>query len=588
MKNIVKLFRRIDQDFPFFSLKICAFSIIVGVLPLINIFAPKLIIEAFQTSHNISFIGQILALVLVLNTINVIMKEYYDTYFNLVFEAMTDKLLFELSEKSIRLPIEESDSKLVQDKLEAAHDSVFDLFGLYENLYMLSSALVTGLIAVFVLIRLNILLPILGLAIVFVNRIFVRLLKENELFRQKSDIPDNRIYRYFIEFSQDYKYSKDLKIYEGEEMILEKSKGFMDSMIKRSSLYFNRNGLYTGAMNIISNFGIIGALFYLTKRMVEKTISLGDFTLYFNSIIQLINTLNLLEKNYASLISINEKLNAYFDFMNLKERFDANKPYKKIEQPLIKVEFDHVYFKYPKSENYILKDLSFTIEEGETVALVGKNGAGKSTIVKLLCKFYEPTKGSILINGVNLEDLKTSDYYKILSPTFQDFRLFPFKLSENISGKKSSAITDAEISEIYESLKLLGIYDWVKKTPKGLDTYITTLFDDKGIEPSGGIGQKIALSRSMVHKGKFYIMDEPTSALDPRSEEDIFENMLEISKGHTSLFISHRLSSTRYADRIIVCDDGHIIENGNHKELMETDGLYKKMFETQAQLYIDD
>lgn len=585
MKNIVKLFRRIDQDFSHFSLKICIFSLILGVLPVINIFAPKLVIEAYQNDQNISFIGLILALVLIANTLTILLREYHDNYFTLVFESMTDKLLFELSEKSMALPIEDSDSKVVQDKLEAAHDAVFDIYGLYEVLYAVTSSIITGLISIFVLVRLNIFLPLIGLAIILINRIFVKLLKENELWRQKTDIPDLRVYRYFADFSQDFKYSKDLKIYEGEEMILEKSKAYMDSMAQRSTVYFNKNGLYTGAMNLTSNIGIVGALVYLTKRMVEKTISLGDFTLYFNSIIQLINTINLLQKNYATIIATNEKLYAYFDFMNLEERFDKDKEYKKINQSSIKVEFRHVYFKYPKSENYILKDCCFSIENGETVALVGKNGAGKSTIVKLLCKFYEPSMGEILINGVNIDDIKTSDYYEILSPTFQDFRLFPFRISENITGKRSENINSGERESIIESLKLLDIYDWVKNTPKSLETYITTLFDKEGIEPSGGIGQKLALARSMVHGGKFYIMDEPTSALDPRSEQDIFENMLKISRGQTSLFISHRLSSTKYADRIIVCENGHIIENGNHQDLMKEDGLYKKMFSSQAELY---
>lgn len=586
MKNIVKLFRRIDQDFSHFSLKILLFSLILGTLPVINIFAPKLVIEAFQNGQDISKIGLILALVLVSNMANMILREYYDNYFTLVFEAMTDKLLFELSEKSMRLAIEDSDSKIVQDKLEAAHDSIFDIYGLYEILYSVTSSFITGIIAVFVLIRLNVFLPLIGLLIIFANKVFVRLIKENELWRQKTDIPDLRIYRYFTEFSQDFKYSKDLKIYEGEDLILEKSKAYMDAMAERSTVYFNKNGLYAGFMNLTSNLGIVAALVYLTMRMVEKTISLGDFTLYFNSIIQLINTVNLSQRNYAQLIASNEKLKAYFDFMDLDERFDEKKEYEKIDPSYIKIDFDHVYFSYPKSESYILKDCSFTIENGETLALVGKNGAGKSTIVKLLCKFYEPTRGRILVNGVDIEDIKTSDYYKILSPTFQDFRLFPFKINENITGKRSSDILEGERKSMEESLDLLGIDSWVSNTPKKDETYITTLFDKEGIEPSGGLGQKIALSRSMVHGGKFYIMDEPTSALDPRSEEDIFENMLEISKGQTSLFISHRLSSTKYADRIIVCEDGHIIESGNHHDLMKEGGLYKKMFDAQAELYL--
>ena len=232
-----------------------------------------------------------------------------------------------------------------------------------------------------------------------------------------------------------------------------------------------------------------------------------------------------------------------------------------------------------------MRNCSFEIKDGETVALVGKNGAGKSTIVKLLCKFYNPTEGNIYINDVNIKDIKARDYYKILSPTFQDFRLFPFKISENILAKKEEDISSYDLEKVKDSTKLLGIDKWILSQENGYSTYLTTLFSDTGIEPSGGIGQKIALARSMSHGGRFFIMDEPTSALDPRSEQEIFENMLEISKGQTSLFISHRLSSTKYADRIIVCDGGHIIENGKHADLIHKNGLYKKMFESQRELY---
>lgn len=585
MRNIYRLFRRIDQDYKHFTLKVCLTSIVLGLLPIINIIAPKLIIDELSGDISLGILGLIVGVILLANTINSILKTYYNNYFELVFESMTDKMLFDLSEKSLRLPIEESDSKVVQDKLEAAHDAVFTLFGLSEVMNFAVTSIITGIFAIGVLIRLSIFIPLIGLVVIIANKKFVNLIKENEITYQKKHIPDIRVYRYFTDFSQDFKYSKDLKIYKGEDLILEKSKFYMDRMTERSIRYFNKNGIYQGLMNITSNATIVAQLIYLTYRLIKKTISLADFTLYFNSIIQLINTINLCQKNYAQVISANEKLNSYFEFINLKEQYDPGKDYVNIDDDKISIEFRNVTFKYPKSDKNTLKNCSFKIDNGESVALVGKNGAGKSTIVKLLCKFYEPSEGAILINGVDLRDISKEDYYKILSPTFQDFRLFPFRVNENITADKAENISEDKKEEIYKSLKLLGIYDWVTSLPKGDNTYLTNLFDEEGIEPSGGIGQKIALSRSMIHGGKFFIMDEPTSALDPRSEQDIFEKMLEISKGQTSLFISHRLSSTKYADRIIVCDDGFIKENGSHDDLMKEDGLYKKMFTTQAELY---
>ena len=190
------------------------------------------------------------------------------------------------------------------------------------------------------------------------------------------------------------------------------------------------------------------------------------------------------------------------------------------------------------------------------------------------------------MNGININDIDSRVYYKILSPTFQDFRLFPFRISENISGDLLEDMKDSDREKMDESFYLLNLKLWIDKLYYGKDTFLTYLFSEKSVEPSGGIGQKLALSRSMVHDGKLFIMDEPTSALDPRSEEEIFEKMLDISKGQTSIFISHRLSSTKYADRIIVCDNKRIIEEGNHNELMNSSGLYKKMYTSQAELYI--
>ena len=257
-----------------------------------------------------------------------------------------------------------------------------------------------------------------------------------------------------------------------------------------------------------------------------------------------------------------------------------------VDTSKICIRFDNVSFKYPASEDYVLKDATFEIKNGETVALVGKNGAGKSTIVKLLCKFYEPTEGNIYLNDINIKNINTKEYYKILSPTFQDFRLFPFRISENITGKLKDEISDKDYEKMDKSFDLLKLTSWIDKLVDKEDTFLTYLFSDESVEPSGGIGQKIALARSMYHEGKFFIMDEPTSALDPRSEEEIFENMLRISKGQTSLFISHRLSSTKYADKIIVCDKGRISEEGSHEELMKKNGLYKEMFTSQADLYL--
>lgn len=586
MKNIRKLFKEIDKVYPGFTFKIMIANLILGLLPLINIFAPKLIIDELMGARRISYCLGLGSLVLILGFIRQIGSRSLTNYLTLVFEDMFDKLTFKIAKKSLRLPIEKSDSKDIQDMMEQAHYAVEEMYNLYDIIIMVISAVITGFLSLGILIRLNPAIILLLVVLVLINKRIVKLIKENELKYQENNISDLRSYSFFANFAADLRYFKDIEIYDGQNLVLEKADFYQQEMIDSSTEYFNKNGIYSGIMNVSANGSIILTLIYLTYKLIDKTISLANFTMYFNSLIQVINATNLIQQNYAKVISVNAQLEVFFNFLEMEEGLLNKGEIAEIDTNEIRIRFENVSFKYPASENYVLKDASFEIGNGETVALVGKNGAGKSTIVKLLCKFYEPSEGTIYLNDIDIAKISTRKYYEILSPTFQDFRLFPFRISENITSKLKEEITDYEYKNMAKAFDLLNLSTWIGKQVEKENTFLTYLFSDKSVEPSGGIGQKLALARSIFHEGKFFIMDEPTSALDPRSEQEIFENMLKISKGQTSLFISHRLSSTKYADRIIVCDKGKITENGTHDQLIKQDGLYREMFTTQAELYV--
>lgn len=586
MKNIIKLLNLIEKYYKGFTVKIMGLNIIMGLIPLINIFAPKLIIDELMGDARLSYLLMVGGGVLVLGFIREISSRALNNYLTLVFESMSDILTFSIAEKSLRLPIEKTDSKEIQDMMEKAHYAVWEMYNLYEVIVLVISAVITGIMSLGILLSLNFYIIILLIILVLINRKIVKLIRENELKYQETNVTDMRSYRFFADFASDLRYFKDIEIYEGQKLVLEKADKYQQKMVESSTDYFNKNGIYNGLMNVSANGSIILTLIYLSYKLITRTISLSNFTMYFNALIQVINATNLIQQNYAKVISVDAELKVFFDLMEMEEGLLDKGHIDHIDTSEVKIRFDKVSFKYPKSENYVLKDASFEINNGETVALVGRNGAGKSTIVKLLCKFYEPTEGNIYLNDINIKDIHTQEYYKILSPTFQDFRLFPFRISENITGKLKDEIDDKDYDKMSKSFDLLNLASWIDKLVDKEDTFLTYLFSDESVEPSGGIGQKIALARSMYHEGKFFIMDEPTSALDPRSEEEIFENMLKISKGQTSLFISHRLSSTKYADKIIVCDEGRISEEGSHEELMKKNGLYKEMFTSQADLYL--
>ena len=238
-------------------------------------------------------------------------------------------------------------------------------------------------------------------------------------------------------------------------------------------------------------------------------------------------------------------------------------------------------FRYPNTDRLILKNINIVLRPGESLSVVGLNGAGKTTFVKLLCRLYKPTEGEILVNGIPVCDIPFEEYGKIIAVVFQDFRLFAFSVRENVQMD-----TRGNADKVSESIAESGLAEKINKLTKGEDTFVYKEFDSEGIEFSGGEGQKLAIARALYKNTPIVILDEPTSALDPIAEYDVYKHFHSLSKGRTSLYISHRLSSTRFTDKIAVFSEGEICEYGTHKELIAiSGGIYKEMFEMQAQYY---
>jgi ATP-binding cassette subfamily B protein/ATP-binding cassette subfamily C protein len=247
------------------------------------------------------------------------------------------------------------------------------------------------------------------------------------------------------------------------------------------------------------------------------------------------------------------------------------------------IEFKNVSFKYAGQNHYALKNVSITIKSGEKLSIVGENGAGKTTFVKLLTRLYDPTEGVILLNGVNIRDIDYEQYQSIMSAVFQDFKLFSFTLKENVALGAAETAYDKEIEDC---LIRSGFADKLNRLDNGIYANIYKNFEPDGFEPSGGEGQKIALARALYKDAPVVILDEPTAALDPRAEYEIYQNFNNLVKGKTAVYISHRLSSSRFCDNIAVFKFGEIIEYGSHDELMSESGVYAELFNMQAQFYV--
>ena len=247
------------------------------------------------------------------------------------------------------------------------------------------------------------------------------------------------------------------------------------------------------------------------------------------------------------------------------------------------VEFRDVSFKYPGAETYALRHVNMKFKVGERLAVVGMNGSGKTTFIKLMCRLYDPTEGEILLNGVNIQKYNYDEYLALFSVVFQDFKLFSFSLGENVA---SSAMYDADM--VVSVLNQSGFGERLAIMPDGIKTALYKDFDKKGIEISGGEAQKIAFARALYKNAPFIILDEPTAALDPIAEYEIYSRFNEIVDDKTAIYISHRLSSCRFCDKIAVFDNGKIVQQGSHEELVKDQkGKYYELWHAQAQYYME-
>ncbi len=304
----------------------------------------------------------------------------------------------------------------------------------------------------------------------------------------------------------------------------------------------------------------------------------GAITLLSGGVASLFSTLGEMRVNAAFLRTTYEFLDIsntmYQGSLTVEKRADRN----------YEIEFRDVSFRYPGAETWALRHVSMKFRVGKRLAVVGRNGSGKTTFIKLLCRLYDPTEGDILLNGIDIRKYDYAEYLSVFSVIFQDFKLFAFPLGQNVS-----ASVDPDKARVEECLKKAGFDERLKEMPLGVDTCLYKDFDEQGIEISGGEGQKIAIARALYKDAPFIIMDEPTAALDPVAEYEIYTKLNEIICDKTAIFISHRLSSCRFCDEIAVFDDGTVVQKGTHEALLsEESGMYKALWFAQAQYYTKD
>ena len=381
-------------------------------------------------------------------------------------------------------------------------------------------------------------------------------------------------------------YAEEIRLSEVSKILDRDFEDAVDEQVKINRKYgiklFFMGIIRDLASSVLINVGIITLLVY--KIMVEKSISLGDFAASIGGTWTLFWQLNNLLDYFTKLKGHSLYAERLKKFLGYEPKV-GDAPWAETVPKFESLTLDRLSFTYPGSDDCVIKNLSLSIKKGEKIALVGYNGAGKSTLNKLIMRLYDPTSGQVLWNGCDIKDLKIKEYRESFGTVFQDFQIFAVSVAENV---KADTVDDGDRDMIYKSLERSGLEAKIQAMTAGIDTEVTREFAEDGANLSGGERQKLAIARAFMKDADIIILDEPSSALDPMSEYELNHTMMDAASDKTVIFISHRLSTTLMADRIYMLEDGELIEEGSHDELMEKNKKYAEMFRAQAEKYQKD
>ena len=387
--------------------------------------------------------------------------------------------------------------------------------------------------------------------------------------------------KYYMDILAGYEEQKDLRICGQRELYNKEfagiSKGVRKS-VDRMSLFYNLD-IFSGQ----TLTALMGFLVYVFAGILAAVgiISIGSVVTYSASIIRLTNQIGQVTYRLNRMKMQAAVAGDYVEYMSLSQyKQEGTVPVEKRQDDKFTVEFDHVSFKYPGTDIYVIKDLSLKFDIGEKMAIVGKNGSGKTTFIKLLCRLYDVTEGAIKVNGIDIREYDYGEYCDLFAVVFQDFQVFSFPLGENLAAGDA-----VEKERAVDALERAGLGDRFRELPLGLDTSVGKEFEDTGVTFSGGEKQKIAIARAIYKNAPFVIMDEPTAALDPESECEVYAGFDKMVGHKTALYISHRLASCRFCEDILVFDKGRVVQRGSHEELEKQEGLYRELWNAQAQYY---
>lgn len=559
--------------------------IIVSCLPFVNMYLLAYTINAFTLKANFAHYAVVVGLFMLAWFLLSLSHVFVNNYNNIKGNLVGQQLYTSILEKCLDIDYQKLlDTSVLEKKdlaTKALDNGAFNALIVNFKNVTVSFVVISGVVVI--ISQTDIFILLVALLVVVINGISSFLGKKHQYNTDGEMVPINRKIAYYVGLSTNYSTAKEVRLFNMKDNLLTRYKSLYSETLKILKKVFNINRNIS-SVGILMNFILESSIYlYLGyKLLVQGLITIGNFTLYGNAIRQFKDSMSTLLAAFADIDNNGRYLKDYFEFISIPSEF--NKSHNHLPQmDDLSIRFENVSFIYPNQNKYALKDINITITNKTCLSLVGENGSGKTTFIKLLTRLCDPTEGNIYLNGINIKDIDYSEYQKTFSVIFQDFNLYAFTIKENVTMLAPQTIDEDHI--VMETLDKVGLKSRIEKEARGIDTYLYYVYDEDGIELSGGEGQKLATARALYKDSDIIVLDEPTAALDPRAEFEILSNFHKIINNKTAIYISHRLSSCRFSDYIAVFENGKIVEYGNHKSLMEQNGLYSELYNMQAQFY---
>lgn len=573
---------KVDKKFVFIKF---VHAILAGIFPLVNVIFPKLILDDIMNRSDVEIISKkifIFAIIQILYYWFQLLISYYDSINSI---KLINKINNEVLQKIITVDLAYFECPDFYDSYyKAKNEAGTRAKNSFDRIFSIFSSIITVFSVSYILLLLGPYVMALLIGVIFISTYIMTLNKKATFNYMNSVTKYNRETGYFYNLLASPNFSKELRVFNSGNWIISKYNERINKVNSMFKIHQKKVNLLDCSNQTISKIEDSIIYLILAYKAVKGRISIGDFTMHLMAIQNFTQRLFLITAQISNLYEDSLFVENLKVFLSTENKIISGTKLPDISNrfpdPLL--EFKNVSFKYPGQTKFIFRNLSFKIYHNEKALIAGKNGAGKSTLTKLILRLYDPDEGEIFFNGINIKEFSIEEYRNIFGTVLQDYNKYAFSIIENV---KMGEIKANDHSRINDAIANSGLNHKIDSLPHGINTTLTREFDKEGIDLSVGEMQKLALARAYAKEPLFYILDEPTSALDPLAEEEMYINYLNVSKGKTSIFIAHRLSVSRFMDKIIIIGDEGIEEVGTHNELMMKNGKYRFMYEMQSEKY---